>query len=224
MIIWGWRTVGKRIAEGLFSCPTCRCDRHFEHQRLRRFMTIFFIPLIPLKVVGEVVRCMTCRTDFRPEVLNRPTASNLGEGMAVASRVAIAAMIAGATNPSDKLKNFARETVVRAGTDPYEQAAQKGDVGWVTDDGVVQYLEPFVDGLSVPAREQFVGLVASVAMVDGDLTDRQRGVLQRIATTLGLTDTHLSGVLMKANAPTLAAASMPEIDVPATPAALEFPQ
>ena len=176
------------------------CDRNFTRQALRRFVTIFFIPLIPVKRTGEVIHCMSCQGDFTVESLDRPTVANLAEGMAAATRVAVAAMVASAEDPSPAMKDLAIETAVRAGTSPYDLVHLDIDVAWVTDDVVPTYVEPFVGGLSMPAREQFLGSVAKVAVVDHPLNGRQRAMLERLSGIFGLTDTHMAGVLMKADA------------------------
>ena len=109
-LLFGLRTIRKSISTGLFSCPRCMCDRNFTRQALRRFVTIFFIPLIPVKRTGEVIHCMSCQGDFTVESLDRPTVANLAEGMAAATRVAVAAMVAGAEDPSPAMKEDRKST------------------------------------------------------------------------------------------------------------------
>lgn len=38
-------------------------------KRVRRFFTLYFIPCIPLNVLGEYVECPKCRGTYDPEVL-----------------------------------------------------------------------------------------------------------------------------------------------------------
>ena len=199
-LLYGLRTVRKNVSTGLFSCPRCQCDRNFTRQALRRFITIFFIPIIPLKRMGEIIHCMSCNGDFTLETLDRPTVSNLAVGMAAATRVTVAAMVASAQSPSDQMKNRAIETAVRAGTNPYDAAHLDADVAWVTDDLVQSYVEPFASGLTMTASEQFLGQVATVGAVDGPLNGRQRAILDRLSVLFGLTATHLMGVLANVGA------------------------
>ena len=145
--------------------------------------------------MGEVIHCMSCNGDFTLETLDRPTVSNLAVGMAAATRVTVAAMVASAENPSEQMKSRAIETALRAGTNPYDAAHLDADVAWVTDDLVLSYVEPFAGGLTMTASEQFLGQVASVASVDGHLNGRQRAILERLSVVFGLTATHLTGVL-----------------------------
>ncbi len=69
MIILGTRGVTSRRGAGMFFCPQCRGQREYEHKAVRRFFTLYFIPVIPLDLIGEYVECHTCRGAFDSSVL-----------------------------------------------------------------------------------------------------------------------------------------------------------
>ncbi len=71
-IIWGTRGVTTRKGFGRFVCPTCACNREYTHKQVRRFFTLYFIPIIPLNIVGTYVECNTCGGTFKDSVLERP--------------------------------------------------------------------------------------------------------------------------------------------------------
>src|ERR1700738_4957036 len=56
-LIWGWRSRSKVLSQGTFFCPHCGGDRQYAHKQARRWFTLFFLPVIPLKVLGEFVEC-----------------------------------------------------------------------------------------------------------------------------------------------------------------------
>lgn len=70
MIIWGWTTREKRLGDGDFFCPQCGKEREYDHKALKRYFTLYFIPLIPLETVLEYVQCDRCGGQFEPEVLD----------------------------------------------------------------------------------------------------------------------------------------------------------
>ena len=79
-IIFGYRGrwSARRHETGEFFCPKCGGDRQYVRNVLRRWMTLFFVPLFPVgKVAAEAVRCTTCGTRFETAVLSAPTASVL---------------------------------------------------------------------------------------------------------------------------------------------------
>ena len=70
MIIWGSMGREIKVAHGLFHCPQCNSDQHYEHMRVSRYFTLYFIPLFPTETLGEFVRCLACQQTFKPEVLD----------------------------------------------------------------------------------------------------------------------------------------------------------
>jgi hypothetical protein len=59
MIIWGWRRKGDVEWSGLLECPTCARWRIHYGIRIKRWLTIFFIPLVPLWGDRETM-CAVC--------------------------------------------------------------------------------------------------------------------------------------------------------------------
>jgi hypothetical protein len=82
LIICGIRVFFHTTGQGVFRCQRCGGDRNYRRRSGRRFFTLFFIPLIPLKRVGEHVQCTTCRTRYHPDVLRLPTATEQGASAA----------------------------------------------------------------------------------------------------------------------------------------------
>lgn len=69
MIIFGTRGITSIQRQGTFHCPACGAGAPFQEKGIRRFFTLFFIPLIPLDKVNEHVECGRCGCTFKPEVL-----------------------------------------------------------------------------------------------------------------------------------------------------------
>ena len=61
MILIGEMNITYTKAIGEFYCPACERENPCQHKRVRRFLTIYFVPLIPLDLVSEHVRCLVCR-------------------------------------------------------------------------------------------------------------------------------------------------------------------
>ncbi|MCA9619183.1 MAG: zinc-ribbon domain-containing protein, partial [Myxococcales bacterium] len=70
LIIYGTRAVEGTKGEGTFWCPDCRGQAPYVHKRLRRFFTLYFIPLIPLGTIEEWVECRQCASTYEPSVLD----------------------------------------------------------------------------------------------------------------------------------------------------------
>ena len=134
MIIWGWRTVFRVVGSGVFSCPSCNADRDYQRRRAQRFFTLFFIPLIPLKTIGEFIRCVHCKTDFRESVLQRPTAAQFTDLLQNSVRAVMVNMLrrGGAAHPAARA--VAVEEIVSAGAVGYSEQNLAQDMQVVPED------------------------------------------------------------------------------------------
>jgi tellurite resistance protein len=69
VIIYGTRGITYQVEKGQFNCPLCHAPRAYGRKRIRRFFTLYFIPLIPLDVAAEFVECAECKGKFDKAVL-----------------------------------------------------------------------------------------------------------------------------------------------------------
>jgi len=69
LIIFGRRAVTSSQGGGTFHCPRCGPNMSYTNKLVRSYFTLYFIPLIPMKTLGEYVECDTCAGKYKPEVL-----------------------------------------------------------------------------------------------------------------------------------------------------------
>src|SRR6187551_903515 len=93
LLIFGVQVRSRSIGAGTFHCPHCSGDRTYSHKHARRWFSLFFIPIIPMKEIGEYIQCETCQQRFPMDVLDRPTSASLAEQMIAATREAVAQLI-----------------------------------------------------------------------------------------------------------------------------------
>jgi transcription elongation factor Elf1 len=77
LLIFGLRVFYRAVGQGTFHCQRCGGDREYRHRAGRRWITLFFIPVIPLAHVGEHVQCAICGTRYRMDVLSLPTSAQM---------------------------------------------------------------------------------------------------------------------------------------------------
>ncbi|MEO0561068.1 MAG: TerB family tellurite resistance protein [Chloroflexota bacterium] len=68
-VVWGTRGITRNMDTGSFYCPGCRQERVYKHKSVRRFFTVYFIPLIPMNKLGEYVECQVCSGTYNLDVL-----------------------------------------------------------------------------------------------------------------------------------------------------------
>jgi tellurite resistance protein len=194
LLIFGLSVFFRTIGEGDFHCPSCGGDRHYRRRIARRWFTLFFVPVIPLNRVGEVVECRTCRTRFDPGVLRLPTASAMAAALPAAMRVAATAVLA-AGDPADSAARARAVEAVRGyGDETFDDEALDREPAWAAD-GAGDVIAQAGAQLTVEAREWFLAQAARVALAGGPIGARQRQVLHDIARRLGMTPAHAVGVI-----------------------------
>ena len=76
MIIFGTRGVTTRPENGDFNCPSCNSTQNYSLKSVRRFFTLYFIPVIPLDKLGEYVECTTCKNTYKTDILEYDPATS----------------------------------------------------------------------------------------------------------------------------------------------------
>lgn len=202
MIIWGSRAVTSTKSRGTFYCMTCSAECAYEFKSIRRFFTLYFIPLIPLDSLGEFVECGGCRNTFRPEVLSQDPreAQKKWRGDLVAAlcvalgRVAgadgalngaeVAAAIAGLRREfnAEESDNLLESKLSRAGIDFPDLSAA---------------MAVAVEGLTDKGKELALQLAGEVARAGsgGELSEPELRAMREIGEALRMTAAHLRGVL-----------------------------
>ena len=70
MIVIGTMGIPFTRGKGTFYCPRCRTDVAYRERHVRRFLTLYFIPLVPLDKMEEYVECGQCKNRFPREALS----------------------------------------------------------------------------------------------------------------------------------------------------------
>jgi hypothetical protein len=181
------------IGRGQFHCPNCGGDRNYEHRTARRFFTLFFLPVIPLDKVGEVVQCQTCRVRFDPVVLKRPTTAQLGNTLVAGMRAA-AAVILRAGGPTEIATRTAIGAVRVAGDPQYDVGHLHADLNQPPE-AAAGPLQTMAAQLAPDVCERWLATATKIGLADGPLTPGERDGLRWIASNLGLTPAHAHGVI-----------------------------
>lgn len=69
MILIGTMEWASTKMKGLFRCPNCDSNQHFRLRSSRPFLTLYFIPVIPIGGMHEYVQCRNCKDSFEKSIL-----------------------------------------------------------------------------------------------------------------------------------------------------------
>ncbi len=67
-VIWGSTTMTRTIGDGIFYCPRCQNHTSYVHRRVRKYFTLYFIPLFPTELFGDYLECQKCGVTFPPAI------------------------------------------------------------------------------------------------------------------------------------------------------------
>jgi hypothetical protein len=196
-LIFGLRVYFRNVGQGTFHCQRCGGDRGYQERAGRRWFHLFFIPLIPLAMVGEHVRCGTCHTSYRVEVLALPTAAQMQAALPAGMQAAAAAMLRAGDPGSLAARRRAIEAVKGAGLAGYNDTALNADLARSAgpDGDGARPLNRLALQLAVHAREWFLADVVRIGLADGLLGEEERQAAQQIAANLGMTVAQAHGVI-----------------------------
>ncbi|MEL6833406.1 MAG: TerB family tellurite resistance protein [Bacteroidota bacterium] len=206
MIIFGTRSVKFTKEKGQFHCPQCNCQREYRHRTARRFFTLYFIPIIPLDKLGEYVECRSCKGTFIPRVLeyqqNNSSDQFLSEyEKAIKHSVVLMMLADGEIDQREKevvlqvVNKFSHNDITMLELDQYIQQVQNKPADIST------YLKQVAPRLNAHGKEIVVKCALSVAAADGHIDPTEIALLKEIAEALGMTGSHLRGILTEMTAP-----------------------
>jgi len=194
LLVFGFTVRFTTLAQLQFFCPRCGGDRTGARRAARRWFTLFWIPLIPMKRLGEVVECETCKTRFDSSVADQPTTADLAAVLDDAVRVLTAMIVRTGNTTSPALRSAAVTEVARVMAG-YDDSVLTGDIVALDPALAERYVTPLADGLEVAGKERLVSSLVRVALSDDTVTADQRRVIEHVGRGLGLTPAHVTGIV-----------------------------
>lgn len=199
LIIFGTRGVTYSAGQGEFFCPNCG-NSPYVMKRVRRFFTLYFIPLLPLDLLGEYVECRNCYGTYRPEILDiAPTASAQdieAEFHAGIKRTMVLMCLADGVVDDEEVA--AIQTIYGKITHKkisQEKIRTEIDTARQDGRGVREYLQSLAGVLNDPGKELIVKAAIMIAAADGEFQEEETTLLAEIAQALQMSSAHLNGVL-----------------------------
>lgn len=203
MIIFGVRGRVAALGTGRFFCPRCHGDRQYTRKGVRRWFTLFFVPIVPLGAAsGTRVCCDACGGAFPEEVLLLPTADEFRLVYRRALRQCVVAVLKSGDASSAVARASAVAVVNALGDDDdLDDAALEGELLGADPSQLAVAASPVANRLEPRQAEGFFGSCAQVALSDGPLSAAERHALDGLGESLHLTEAHQLGVIEMLRAP-----------------------
>lgn len=200
MIIFGTRGVNSTMSEGQFNCPQCESNVAYKHKKVRRFFTLYFIPLIPMGKIGEFVECQVCKGTFIPKVLdyNKSAGANqfLSEYEKAMKHTMVLIMLADGEIDENEMLTV-QKIVNKLGHNDVTLEELKEYTAEVqrNPEDVSTYLKKVTPSLNEHGKEMVIRCAFQVANADGVVDDSEVKLISQMAETMEMSSAHLKGIL-----------------------------
>ena len=203
MIIWGSKAITGSLASGNFHCPVCASARPFEQKRVRRFFTLYFIPVFPTSTLGQYVECRTCQGTFEPTILSYDPAVEVQRVealfMTAVKQIMIHLSLADGSIDEREVTQIQAIFEQLTGTRISESDLREEITAISQSANTLYGLIDQINGqLNDTGKETAIRSAYLIAAADGHVDPSEMDLIQRIAHRLGVSPTHLNGIIATA--------------------------
>lgn len=198
LVIFGFRGVDQAIGRGEFQCPQCAQVVPYTHTNVRRFFTLFFIPIIPAGDLGDYIQCSVCRNTYTPAVLNAsPTTTNTTFRRTV--NEAVRRLVVGITLADGQVEPMEADRAVRLAQtvlgESYTRYWFDQDVARFKNEDLLASMRTVGRMTDDEGREVLLSLALQVAAADGVIPTPETDLINDIADALGITKERTSEIM-----------------------------
>lgn len=200
MIIFGTRGITTTPERGQFECPNCERSQQYSLKRVRRFFTLYFIPLIPLDKLGEYIECGVCNDTYKLNILDFDSSANAqaveAEYHAGIKKIMIHMLLADGVIDDSEIDSIVEIYEQVTGKEIHRDLlVEEINVVQNTHEDLNDMLHDLQGLLNDEGKEMVVISAYHVAMADNEFHESEKDLLNRIAKGLGMTSAHLQGVI-----------------------------
>lgn len=201
MIIFGFSVIlVGLVGEGPFYCPNCKSDQFQRTRKRQRFFTLFFIPIIPLKVIDHVVVCQRCVSEYNTEVLEIPTDAEENRARRDAYGIIMAFALQFSVQDRQKLdiatttfRSLTKNTL----TDGYRaDSIELTSYLQIPTTQAIEIIRNAAPSFATEQKESLVALAATIATASNEISESVLAPVVTCGEALGLSEKHIKGILL----------------------------
>jgi uncharacterized tellurite resistance protein B-like protein len=203
MIIWGSRGINSVVESGDFHCPQCSTTRTGRLTEVRRFFTLYFIPLIPLGSGGKFVECESCGGTFAEEAMSYDPEQDRQENQTQMLRVMVMAALADGHVDDVERAEINKQYTEIAGL-PVTAEVLNNEIAMASSSGqdLNSYVAIFAHELSPHGKGMVVSLAYQTMLATGELQPGHRDQIEKLANTLEIPQDQYVELLKQISEPT----------------------
>jgi hypothetical protein len=188
MIIIGTRGITSSTGEaGRFQCPTCGPNASYRERQVREWLTLYFIPVLPLGVAGKYVECEGCSQAFDPAIVTYdPQVEREAFGRTLTDLLVRLALVDGTFTVEERnvIFEFYRRTTDR----PLDAGELTETVERVRREGprFLETVRAAAANWSGDAIAWFIHAAFSLACAEDEMTPQKQQALAELPRALGV--------------------------------------
>ena len=189
---------------GTFYCPNCQMESEYHHEQVHESVTVFFVPVANLQLLGEYIECQNCANTYEMEILDYDPEQEQKEIEATylvgIKKVMTTMMLA------DKKINENEKSMMK---DIYKNitdlALSDNDIDkeirncLANPVGLDNCLKELFSYLNESGRETIIKAAYWVSIADGEIDKKEGKLLLDIAKHFQISSAHLKGIISEVN-------------------------
>jgi len=198
MILFGTRGVKSTIKLGSFNCPQCEESRSYRHQKVTNFLTLFFIPLIPLGSAGEYVECSDCKSTFVPQVLiNNPDKDGVLAIYEKAIRHSMILIMLAGGAIKEKKKEKVLQIINKFGSHDLSMSGLESNIHLVKEksEDITTYLKKVGPLLNEHGKGIIIKCALAVASLEGKIEDTELHLISKMERSMKMSSSQVKGII-----------------------------
>ena len=197
-IIWGSRGITSTKGGGKFRCPQCG-PCHYTHKVVRRYFTLYWIPLFPLRTAVEYVECAICGEMYTEDVLSHDPAEQIAfvsqYDNAARRLMALMVLADGKVERQELQMMVDLSALLLGGKMSLDEARQEVAAASAGPRDPVAHVSKVKNLLTTASKIDLLAVATTIARSDGHVADEENLLLIRIGEALGLPMEHMAAEL-----------------------------
>ncbi len=193
MIFIGTVNLTRTRDEGNFVCPACGVSQGYRLRATRAWLTVYFIPTVPVSDHEFFVQCEHCKTNWDPSVLelDHLNPSDVTEEQFCTEAVRAAVLVVLADNEITENEINVLQTI---SSHLMKRPVERDELGQLCSTAQQHRIEPVNYVLTASRhwnqkqRERALQAMFLAATADGPLADLQLGILAKMKELFDFTD------------------------------------
>ena len=192
------------VATGEFYCPECNAQTSYNHDQVHEKITVFFIPIANLNLLGEYIECQNCFNTYKMEILDYNPEEEEQEFEAlylIGLKKVMTMMMLADGKIEESEKAMMKDIYQHVADAELSNEEIDNEINSCKENPIdlEVYLAELFPQLNESGRETIVKLAYWVSISDGHFDKEEEKLLKKLAKHFQISNAHLKGIILEVN-------------------------